>query len=332
MNRLFPGIIPVKGYKHTAFYDLDRQKYIRLLNETFTLNNINKTSLSYNVIENIRHDSFLLLNQNDMLINNTDICNESRIEYIQNYEWDTPSLISNAIIEISETNKLMSIELFKRLIECLSFMIANHIHINISCDNICMKDLEKLFEVLNESHIQTIQITLPYNEMLYSDEFGELIINNGKIIFAIVENSPINESYRNKLFFIQRKLKYTNNLCPENFRVNVFLYSESLKYNTYFNKKIYIDKFGNIKNSPESIKSFGVFQKIINFEDFYEKIKSDDFCEVWKSNKDSCETCKDCEYRYMCVDNRIPVKIGENHWRYESDCNYNPYLGKWKSE
>lgn len=34
----------------------------------------------------------------------------------------------------------------------------------------------------------------------------------------------------------------------------------------------------------------------------------------------------------MCVDNRVPVKRKENEWYMETECNYNPYIAKWKGE
>jgi hypothetical protein len=33
----------------------------------------------------------------------------------------------------------------------------------------------------------------------------------------------------------------------------------------------------------------------------------------------------------MCYDARLPVKEGD-HWRYESNCTYNPYICKWKGQ
>ena len=42
--------------------------------------------------------------------------------------------------------------------------------------------------------------------------------------------------------------------------------------------------------------------------------------------------CKDCEFRNICVDIRVPYKRVENEWYHKSECNYNPYISKWKGE
>lgn len=44
------------------------------------------------------------------------------------------------------------------------------------------------------------------------------------------------------------------------------------------------------------------------------------------------DVCKDCEFRYMCVDAAIPNKRKDNSWYRSSECNYNPYISKWNNE
>jgi hypothetical protein len=49
--------------------------------------------------------------------------------------------------------------------------------------------------------------------------------------------------------------------------------------------------------------------------------------------KDEIAICKDCEYRYMCVDSRLPLYQNEdNLWVLEGECNYNPYTSEWKKK
>lgn len=62
-------------------------------------------------------------------------------------------------------------------------------------------------------------------------------------------------------------------------------------------------------------------------------VKSLGFQELWKIRKDDIEICKVCEFRYMCIDGRIP-KRGERDrfWRHSSSCNYDPLMGKWAHE
>lgn len=42
-------------------------------------------------------------------------------------------------------------------------------------------------------------------------------------------------------------------------------------------------------------------------------------------------TCKDCEFRYMCPDNRIPLKKDNNTYYHDNSCNYDPYSNIWQN-
>jgi radical SAM protein with 4Fe4S-binding SPASM domain len=57
-----------------------------------------------------------------------------------------------------------------------------------------------------------------------------------------------------------------------------------------------------------------------------------EFTKLWNIKKDDTKVCKDCEYRYMCVDDRIPIKISETEYKYSTECGYNPYIAKWQDE
>ena len=34
----------------------------------------------------------------------------------------------------------------------------------------------------------------------------------------------------------------------------------------------------------------------------------------------------------MCVDNRLPYQRKNGNWYHKKECNYNPYISKWKGE
>ena len=50
------------------------------------------------------------------------------------------------------------------------------------------------------------------------------------------------------------------------------------------------------------------------------------FQQYWDITKDMIDVCKDCEFRYTCVDSRVPQKNGEtNNYCFTDKCKYNPY-------
>ena len=66
----------------------------------------------------------------------------------------------------------------------------------------------------------------------------------------------------------------------------------------------------------------------VGIEDWSEIVNSNHFRNLWNINKDNIEICKDCEFRYCCPDNRLPIIQG-NRVLFEEDCLYNPYTNTW---
>jgi len=78
-------------------------------------------------------------------------------------------------------------------------------------------------------------------------------------------------------------------------------------------------------NAPECSKTFGFIQDIKNVGELKKAIASPEFQTYWFINKDNCNVCKDCEYRYICLDYYLPVKGKNRDWYFKRTCTYNPY-------
>jgi hypothetical protein len=129
------------------------------------------------------------------------------------------------------------------------------------------------------------------------------------------------------IFFSSNKENKNNK-----FSINVQLFTESQKHHTYFNRKLYIGKNGEIKNAPECEEVFGYIQDIKDVADLKQVISTPEFQKYWFVHKELCDVCKDCEFRHMCVDNRLPYQRKDGSWYHKIECNYNPYICKWKGE
>lgn len=114
---------------------------------------------------------------------------------------------------------------------------------------------------------------------------------------------------------------------PDNFSlpVDFSTYMMRKEYNTCFGTKVYIDTdldvypcvmerrlaHGNIKNKS------------------LEEIVQED---IKRLNKDRVDTCKDCEYRYLCHDCRPDSLHGDNTHAKPWHCPYDPYSGEWEDK
>jgi len=128
----------------------------------------------------------------------------------------------------------------------------------------------------------------------------------------VTEKRKIKENKRSKI------------LNASFFSLSQKLFFESQIHNPYFNQKIAISTEGYIKNALFIENNFGGLGKT----PIKEVLKDHNFTRLWGVSKNMIDTCKDCEFRYVCCDNRVPIKVN-NTWRQTEVCNYNPYDSKW---
>ena len=107
--------------------------------------------------------------------------------------------------------------------------------------------------------------------------------------------------------------------------LNQKAYIEALSHNLFFNRKIHIDNQDNVKHYFNEKKIYGNIQR----NHIKKVITSNKFQELWNITKDQIDVCRDCEFRYICPDNRIPIKKN-NFYQHETACNYNPQTTIWK--
>ena len=110
------------------------------------------------------------------------------------------------------------------------------------------------------------------------------------------------------------------------FSINVQFFSEAQSYNSCLNKKISIDTEGNIKNCPSMKEHFGNTKTT----SLQTALKNKKFKKYWDITKDKITVCKDCEFRYICLDCRAYLEDPDDLHSKPLKCGYDPYTGKWE--
>ncbi len=75
----------------------------------------------------------------------------------------------------------------------------------------------------------------------------------------------------------------------------------------------------NLETNLETIKKLGIIKSLLSI------ISNQTFQEYWNISKGKIEVCRDCEFRYVCNDGRIPLKRDEKMYYFEESCTYDPY-------
>lgn len=315
---------------HIVFYDLEKQQFKRF-NKDELFDKAEIKSIPVFDSAKLHEKGISLLKAHQVVFSAAAAAHLQCIQSSSFYKWKYPSLITNAIIELSEQNGLLYKEGFEKLLVFLEKLVCKHISLKI-CDWMGTEHFIMLCKAIQDAAIHSVQFIIPYKEQWNTDEVGVLIMDHPKIKWVIFESSPFKKNLENKIFFFEHTIKTSTKKQVDQFIVNLFLFSESQLHHNYFNRKLFIGSEGEIKNAPECQEIHGKIQEITHPQQLVELIKTAAFQTYWFVTKDRCEVCKDCEFRYMCMDNRIPLQRENGYWYHLQKCNYDPYTGSWKDE
>ncbi|MDL2144867.1 MULTISPECIES: grasp-with-spasm system SPASM domain peptide maturase [Flavobacterium] len=330
---LFADCIPVKGISRSIICDTKNNNFY------FIPNGLYDILEAYNgkTIEEIKKDfkyqyDEIINDYFDFLIDNKLVFFSSNPDLFpkMSTRWDSPSLITNIIIDYDDI-----LHNFYALVPQFETLKCSYIQLRFY-KNISLAYIKSTAEILKKekSRIVSIDFILPYYESFDFDEVNKILLENRRIHSIIIFNSPYNKSYnalRQKMGYltlVKRNVineKHCGIINKEYFYSNIKLFSESQHYNTCLNKKLSIDKEGNIKNCPSMSLSFGnikdtMLEKALNHENFKK---------YWNITKDQIAVCKDCEFRHICTDCRAYIEEPNDMYSKPLKCGYDPYSNKW---
>ncbi len=327
--KLFANCIPVKGASRSLICDLQRFKVQLIPNDLYDLlekyesKTIEEILSHYEGFEDIvtEYVDFLLNNEFAFLTDNSDLFPKL------NLSWYEPFQINNAIVDIDKN----SFSDYRKIARELDSLNCKYVEVRcFDCD--VLKAIDLLDELTNISSM-VMSVDIYVNSDFVNHSSIDVMSKSTRLSKIILYNSKetTNMNYPNIVYV---KENINSDLCCgivkiENFSSNIKLFTESQHHNTCLNRKISIDKDGNIKNCPSMAQSFG------NIKDttLEEALNHPDFKKYWNVTKDQIEVCKDCEFRHICTDCRAYTE--RTHFEEDIDlskplkCGYNPYTNEW---
>lgn len=330
--KLFSNCVLVKGVCKSLILDLQFHKYFEIENELYNVLQKNiensftivelKKQFKYQFDEGI--DSFFNYFKEKNLGFFTD---EPRIFPKLEIQWYSPSKITNAVIEFSNLSNYDLIDLIYQLenLGCTAIELRFK-------DEIPLEVLENILIKTELSRIIAFFIFIKDFEALNIEGLSRLKQNYPRIAEFIVHSCKTADVYsKNQLFDLSfiRFTEYNLNSKLElknkrSFVINIDSYSEATSYNLGLNKKVSINEFSEIKNYISHEKVYGNLEK----NKIFEIISTIEFQVKWGIGNDKIEICKDCQFKYSCVDNSDIIKQNNKFFKVES-CNYNPIKNIW---
>ena len=328
--RLWANCILVNGYYRSVIYDIQRERILplsKLFCDTFSRCRRNSINEIYADISNPNITGFLKII--DYLIDNDYgiLVDDPATFPALSRDFESPFAITNSIVEADSNSPELMYLSIKRLvntrIQALRIDDVGAMTLTV---------LEKIDDLTKQSTIEQIYIRThfaSYSEQpdcQLSSRFRQIIYYNSPqdVVIERKNNSRIDIKYYSK------SIGYKNcgYIKKDFFICNLPFFTESQRHNTCLNRKVCIDAEGNIKNCPAMAKSFG------NIRDtsLKEAIEKPGFKDLWYICKDQIDVCKDCEFRYMCIDCRCFIKDPNNIHSQPAKCPYNPYICLWEGQ
>lgn len=331
--KLFSNCILVKGAKRSIICDIFRGRYQPIPNALFFIlkrfpnHSANEIKNKFGTDKSDIIDeyfNFLVSEEYMFLIAKEEISAFPKL----NLTYDSPSIITNCIIDIDQ----YSTHDFRKISNELSLLRTYHIQLRFLSETLFDKVTKIVYEM--EKGEFNIHLILPYH-FSYTKQTVEKLSTIGIVSSIKFYNTPaeIIEQYKdltkfNIEFFETEVLneKCCGKVGLAYFNVNIELFTESQHYNSCLNRKISIDRFGNIKNCPSMKTSYGN----ISNSTLQAALNRKQFKKYWDVTKDKIKVCQDCEFRYICTDCRAYTEIPSDIYSKPLKCGYDPYSGKWE--
>lgn len=233
------------------------------------------------------------------------IVHKERLKFKEiSLEFSTPEYINNAIIEYGFSNYNLL-----KIVNELDELLNKFIELRLSSFNIDnLEELIKILSFLENSVCRGITIMFPYtpHTNIILEQVSKFNIVRCVYFYGYKKNKIILKNHK-EVFFVTENLSEINKAIPNhNYIVNnIEYFIEAQNYNPYYNKKIAINMYGDIKNC---IKNKSIFGNVLTHS-IKDIIFSSQFQEFWYATHDKILGIKDSELRYnMIVCNDLEKK------------------------
>ena len=308
-----PDCIITQGVMRGTVSDLTRENFYIIPNFD-SLDEIKKNKPLWN---------FLL--KEEILISVNNECKSSFVPI--DLTFDTYSKISNIAMEYSEKGFSVMSDLVEDLI-CKDIAVVVEQGTDFFIKEIYEKTIQLLSLDINKIEFHILDETISQKNINFLNEISK---SYNFIKFVVyIKTFPNQNTTDNSVVLLKHNAFNQKNISVNKFHVNIQFFSEANSYNVYFNRKLAIDNHGNIKSSLNGSKVYGNIHQ--SKDEIIKIIESKDFQKIWHSKKDIISVCKDCEFRFICPYKEEPKQRDDGTWFHTIECNYNPYICKWKNE
>lgn len=332
--KLYSSCIVVTGVKRSTICDLQRHQIHLISNDLRILLKRLKNRTVKDVINQYNYDPDTIYSEIKKLEKNElGHWHDDPKKFPElDLSWHSPEIINNAIIETGENYKAI----FAKAIPQLKSLGCKHIEFRLDHE-ITRTDIHSILTMLDESKIRGIFVIQKFFDLTQIENYIELMENFPRLLQVVLHSfdesksgnlNDCNLKAEGKILITKENL--TNSHCgfisANKFISNIDSFTESVNYNSCLNKKISIDKNGNLLNCPAIQTIYGN----VNTDSLADVVNQEAFKAIWGITKDEIEKCKSCEFRHVCTDCRAFLEHPTNPKSKPLKCGYDPVTGNWE--
>lgn len=333
--QLFANCIPVKGASRSVICDVQRQDFEFIPNALYEILTLHNTKSIADIINHYGTDSAQVIEEYFEFLVAQEFgfyCDAEDLECFPalDLNWEVPNQVVNAIIDVD----INSTHDYGAIIGQLEELNCNYLQIRVYSTDNTEWLVEQIGACLRESSIVSAELLTPYVKDLTLERIQALVQTYGTIARWVFHSSPKQHLVQSPkspfgdLVFITQTIDshaHCGAISPQDFATNLPTFAEAQIANSCLNKKISIATDGSIKNCPSLPESFGnVAQTSLQ-----EALNHPQFKKYWGIGKDQIDTCKDCEFRYICTDCRAHLSGANSKYAKPAKCSYDPYTMEW---
>ncbi|MEA2464534.1 MAG: hypothetical protein QOJ98_2281 [Acidobacteriota bacterium] len=328
--RLFACCVPVRGARRSTLCDLQRQQYRFIPNGLYEIltvhrgRGVDEVKAAYGNRFDARVDEyFAFLEDNEFGF----WCDDPDAFPDLDLTFEAPETISNAIIDVGPASRHDFASLFRQLddLGCRALQLRFYREAELD-------EVEAVLRLTDAGRLRSVELLLRHREGWTPDDMERLCRAFPRLSSVQVHAAPAAASRRSgesaTIVFHTRTVdsaEHCGHVHPAYFITGISLFTEAQAHNTCLNRKLSVDERGEIRNCPALPRSFG------NARDtsLHAALLQDGFRELWNVCKDQVETCRDCEFRYLCTDCRAFVRAPGDPLSKPAKCSYDPYTARW---
>lgn len=337
---LYADCVPVKGHARSTLNDLTKRDIHFIPNSYYPLFEVFKKHTIGEILSFMETESdennfssfvhFLLQYNLGTFVSDISLFPELPLE------WDHPSFIANAIVDCRD-----HLHDFRSIFHQLDELGCKNCQVRLFSE-FSLEEIEKLSDLMpRTSSFQGYELYVKHTAELTEEALRNIVHKNKMLTLLVVHSAPrdavlLSEWHKDgmvggKILQLQQQINSCDSCGIINLKSlhvpNQKGYAENRNYNSCLNRKIGIDVEGYIKNCPSMRNHFG------NIRDttLRQAISHPDFVKAGSVHKDQVKTCRDCEFRYICIDCRAYLSDDADPLSKPAKCSYNPYITVWEA-